>query len=95
MPKRDELSLSLILMPIWLLLLAGIRGYYHDPNFGAFEDEVPFIDVVIAYDCPYTLKTYVLICANALHIPSMSTTKNLIPAPAPAPAPAAPQHQHY
>ena len=38
---------------------------------------VPIVDAVIAYDCPYSLKTYLLVARNALYIPSMS--HNLIP----------------
>ena len=39
--------------------------------------QVPIVDAAIAYDCPYSLKTYVLIIRNALHVPSMD--HNLIP----------------
>ena len=56
-------------------------GLFADVN--AFSDEVsqlqriPINDVVIAYDCPYRLETYLLIIKNALHVPSMD--HNLIP----------------
>ena len=40
-------------------------------------EEVPIVDAAIAYDCPYTMKTYLLIVRNALHVPSMQ--HNLIP----------------
>ena len=49
----------------------------------AFSDEcsklekIPIVDAVIAYDCPYAMKTYLLIVRNALHVPSMA--HNLIP----------------
>ena len=38
---------------------------------------VPIVDAIIAYDCPYTGKVYLLVCQNALHIESME--HNLIP----------------
>ena len=43
----------------------------------AFSDEMdniesmPIVDAALAYDCPKTLKTYLLILKNALHIPSI------------------------
>ena len=33
---------------------------------------VPVVDVEIAYDCPYSGITYILIIKNALYIPSMN-----------------------
>ena len=39
--------------------------------------EGPIVDAAIAYDCPLSLKTYLLIVRNALHVPSMR--HNLIP----------------
>ena len=39
--------------------------------------DVPIVDGAIAYDCPYSRQTYILIVRNALHIPSMEN--NLIP----------------
>ena len=56
-------------------------GLYADVN--AFSDEVsklnriPINDMVIAYDCPFSLQTYLLIIKNALHVASMN--HNLIP----------------
>jgi len=47
-----------------------------DPSLRVLH-EVPIVDVAIAYDCPYTLKMYILVCTNALYAPTMST--NLIP----------------
>ena len=32
---------------------------------------VPIKDMVVAYDCPYQRKTFLLIFKNALHVPSM------------------------
>ena len=40
-------------------------------------ESVPIVDAAIAYDCPYTLKTYLITVRNALHVPSME--HNLIP----------------
>ena len=45
-------------------------------TLGSVKD-VPIVDAAIAYECPYTQITYVLICRNALYIPSMYD--NLIP----------------
>ena len=39
--------------------------------------KVPIVDAAIAYDCPYSMKTFILIIRNALHVPSMD--HNLIP----------------
>ena len=38
---------------------------------------VPIVDAIIAYDCPLSGKTYLLVCHNALFVSSM--THNLIP----------------
>ena len=32
---------------------------------------VPIVDAAIAYDCPYTHHTYILLCRNALYVTSM------------------------
>ena len=47
-----------------------------DPSIGT-ATKVPIVDGALAYDCPFSQKTYILIFRNALHIPSM--THNLIP----------------
>ena len=47
-----------------------------DPSIGCAK-KVPIVDGAIAYDCPISHKTYLLIVRNALHIPSMDN--NLIP----------------
>ena len=39
--------------------------------------DIPIVDGAIAYDCPYTRETYILIVGNALYIKTMDT--NLIP----------------
>ena len=33
--------------------------------------DVPIVDAALAYDCPFTNETYILIIRNALHIKSM------------------------
>ena len=40
-------------------------------------EAVPIVDAAIAYDCPYSMKTYLLTVRNALHVESMP--HNLIP----------------
>ena len=40
-------------------------------------ESVPIVNVALEYDCPKSLKTYLLIVKNALHIPSMK--HNMIP----------------
>ena len=40
-------------------------------------ESVPIVDAAVAYDCPYSMKTYLLTVRNALYVPSM--THNLIP----------------
>ena len=47
-----------------------------DPNLGAVT-KVPIVDGAVAYDCPFTHKTYILIFRNALHLPSLH--HNLLP----------------
>ena len=46
------------------------------PDYKSMEN-VPIVDGAIAYDCPYSGESYVLLCHNALHAPSME--HNLIP----------------
>ena len=38
---------------------------------------VPIVDAALAYNCPFTNETYILIIRNTLHIASMN--HNLIP----------------
>ena len=40
-------------------------------------ESVPIVDAAVAYDCPYSMETYILAIKNALHVPSME--HNLIP----------------
>ena len=40
-------------------------------------ESVPIVDAAMAYDCPFTMKTYILAVKNALHVPTME--HNLIP----------------
>ena len=40
-------------------------------------ESVPIVDAAMAYDCPYSMKTYILAVKNALHVPSME--HNLVP----------------
>ena len=46
------------------------------PDCGSLES-VPIVDAVVAYDCPYEMKTYILVLTNALYVPSMD--HNLLP----------------
>ena len=39
--------------------------------------QVSIVDAVIAYDCPVTKQAYLLVCRNALYLPSME--HNLVP----------------
>ena len=40
-------------------------------------ESVPIVDAAVAYDCPFTNVTYILIVRNVLYVPSM--THNLTP----------------
>jgi hypothetical protein len=46
------------------------------PDYDALPD-VPIVDAAIMYDCPYPLRSVVMIVQNALYVPSMEL--NLIP----------------
>ena len=46
------------------------------PDYKSMEN-VPIVDGALAHVCPYTGKCHILICHNALHVPSME--HNLIP----------------
>ena len=46
-------------------------------NVAAYSPDLPckimeIVDAAIAYDCPYTLKTTILVIRNSLHIPEMN-----------------------
>ena len=45
------------------------------PDYKAMQ--VPMVDAVVLYNCPYDGKEYILVIRNALHVPSMQN--NLIP----------------
>jgi len=47
-----------------------------DPKLGTSK-KVPIVDGAIAYNCPFKLKTYILIAQNALYLPNIQ--HNLIP----------------
>lgn len=47
-----------------------------DPSIGKAKS-VPIVDGAVAYDCPYTHRSYILIARNALYIPTMPN--NLVP----------------
>lgn len=47
-----------------------------DPSLGLAK-KVPIVDGAIAYDCPYSMKTFIFIFKNALYVPSLD--HNLIP----------------
>ena len=53
---------------------AEVRPFSDDCNR---LTEVPIVDAAVAYDCPKSMRTYLLIVRNALHVPSMD--HNLIP----------------
>ena len=40
-----------------------------DPALGK-STKVPIVDGAVAYDCPATQRTYLLIFKNALHVPT-------------------------
>ena len=40
-------------------------------------ESVPIVDAAVAYDCPYSMKTFILTVRNALHVKSMAN--NLVP----------------
>ena len=46
------------------------------PEYDSMK-EVPIVDAAVAYDCPITLKSYVLVFHNALSVSSMD--HNLVP----------------
>ena len=53
---------------------ADVRPFSEDCSQMA---AVPIVDVAVAYDCPYILKTYIMVVKSALHVPSMN--HNLVP----------------
>jgi hypothetical protein len=61
--------------------IISYSGKYIDVN--SFSDavgglsQVPIVDAAIAYDCPHTHKTWLLIVRNVLYVESMD--KNLVP----------------
>ena len=55
----------------------GLHAEVHGFADGLKMEKVAIVDAAIAYDDPYSLKTYIIIIKNALHVPSMS--HNLIP----------------
>ena len=70
------------------MFVVGSQGFVFNrtglhANVNAFSSEaggiskVPIVDAVIAYDCPYSGRTYMLVIRNALHIPSMD--HNFVP----------------
>ena len=36
------------------------------------QENVPTVDAIIVYDCPYSMITYLMITKNALHVPNTS-----------------------
>ena len=47
-----------------------------DPSLGV-ASSVPIVDAALAYDCPFTGKTYILVARNVLYIKHMN--HNLVP----------------
>ena len=73
-------------MPTWWSLANKHFFFSHSSQYAnvrAFTDEfkgipkVPLVDAVIAYDCPQSGQTYLLVVWNAICVPSME--HNLIP----------------
>ena len=50
---------------------AAVSGFVDD--MGTLPS-VPIVDAVIAYDCPHTCKTVLLVLRNALYIESMAVS---------------------
>ena len=48
----------------------------YDPSLGMGK-KIPIVDGAVAYDCPYTHRTYILIMRNALYVPTLD--HSLIP----------------
>ena len=82
-----NLAPDLIVMLTWsslvgiTLYLKGVHGCTCDvdpfyPYIGAAK-KVPIVYSEVAYTCPYTQETYVLIARNALYVPSIDN--NFIP----------------
>jgi Reverse transcriptase (RNA-dependent DNA polymerase) len=46
------------------------------PDYQALK-AVPIVDAALAYDCPYSGRTFILVARNVLHVPSMDN--NLVP----------------
>ena len=46
------------------------------PDVGSLS-KVPIVDAAIAYDCPFTLQTFIMVVRNVLHLPTID--HNLIP----------------
>ena len=58
------------------LIIDGVKGRTcnavpFDPSIGVAK-EIPVVDAALAYDCPFTHQTYILIIRNAMHINSLN-----------------------
>ena len=49
----------------------------YDPSLKTKERRIPIVDAAVAYDCPFTHKTFILIGRNILHISTLD--HNLLP----------------
>lgn len=80
---RSELDshANMVLLGKHAFIFDGVSGRKcnvqpFDPTLGAKRD-IPVVDGALAYDCPYTHQTYILIARNVLSVPTIE--HNLIP----------------
>ena len=52
--------------------IADVKAF--SPDFQTMQ--IPIVDAAVRYDCPYDMKSYILVIRNALHVPSMGKQLN-------------------